>query len=43
MTFEEIIAASPTAEEGEDETKGNEDIAMFMEECGEALLFGLGH
>jgi hypothetical protein len=42
MAFEEVVAVPPTPEEAEDERDGDEDIAMFMEECHEALLFGLG-
>jgi hypothetical protein len=43
MAFEEVAAVPSTPEEAEDETEGNEDIAMFMEDGGEALLFGLGN
>jgi hypothetical protein len=41
MAFEEVVAVPPTPEEAEDETDGDGDIEMFMEDCGEALLFGL--
>jgi hypothetical protein len=43
MAFEEVVAVPLTLEEAENETEGDEDSAMFMEECGEALLFGMGH
>jgi hypothetical protein len=43
MVFEDVMGVPPTPEEAEDETEGDEDIEMFLAECGEALLLGLGN